>query len=425
MAKPEDKTSSGLRVSGYGPRIKQAVIVVILLVAIVAAIALSAIWSNRQQPEVGVQPTPRPTPTLSTPEPTEPIPKSTEPTEVQVPDTATPSPPETPIKNTPTLKPENTAMPATDRSTATLSPTATEVPAAKIVQTAEATYTPTAPTAPTYTPDVPPDTPTVEPTATATHTPAPKPTATPNLAPTPSPTATPTVTPTPSVPTMLEIKARGQLIDRDIDQSDIKVLSAEKRTWLDLTLGCGPIDGDNPARHVDGWILVLGNEEKTYTFHVASKDQEVHEDLEVKDDIIADCADVENSEQRIVNLVHDLRLHEAHRVVLYRGPSDGEQAPVQDIQDGARILVILDALNTDTPIGNTAICKTAFRLDFYLFRGIQSIHFFCQNDWYRGGGEQEVWDGTQGALTQELLDAVAPYLAAEPLPGLPTWTPGE
>lgn len=423
MNQPGDQNNSGLRVSGYGPRIRQILIVGIVLVLIVAAIAAAAIWSNSRESEVGMQPTPRPT---RAPEPTATVTPSdtptSEPTEAAdatIEDTATPEPTEVPATDTPT----STAEISADSPTPTAIPptvVATETPVAESAPAPGPTETATA--EPTATQVLP----TEEPTAVPTYTPLPEPTATPTITPTPLPTSTPTITPTPApeVPTKLEIYARGELIEQGVEQGDIKVLSVEEHTWPDLTLGCGAVEGDNPARPIEGWILTLGNEEKVYTFHVASKEQgDPNEHL--RDDIIKDCTDVEHAEQPTVNLVHDLRLHEARRVVLYRGPASGEQAPIQDIRDGERIQVLLDALNTNTPIGNTAICETAYRLDFYTLRGVQTIRFFCGKDWYRGAGEQDVWGGTQGALTQELLDAVAPYLAAEPLPPLPTWTPEE
>ena len=449
MTQPDDQNNLGLRVSGYRPRIIQTVIAVIVMVAIVSTIALVAIWSNRQDPEVGAQPTPRPTqshePTATLLPSNTPTSKPTALKEDRVPDTATPSPKTMLVQDTPTSEPQEMPKPTTELVTVTPLPTATKMPATEMAPTPEPTptaspqptntpispeFTPTVestltPPQPTDTPIPPTDTPTAEHTAKATHTSVPEPTTKPTITPTSVPTATPITTPTPkpSVPTTLEIKARGQLIDRGINQSGIKVLSSEEHTWLDLTLGCGAIKGDNPARPVDGWILILGNDEKTYRFHVAGKDQEILADLKLRDDIIRDCTDVENPEQFTVNLVHDLRLHEARRIVLYRGPASGEQKPVQDIQDGALIQAIIDALNTRTPIGNSVTCETSYRLDFYVLRGVQTIRFFCSNDWYRGEGDQEVWRGTQGALTQDLLDEVAQYLAAEPLPGLPELTP--
>ena len=110
-------------------------------------------------------------------------------------------------------------------------------------------------------------------------------------------------------------------------------------------------------------------------------------------------------------------------MILYRGLGECEQQPIEDINDRALIQEIVDALNTPIPIGNTDSCQTAFRLDFYVLRGIETIRFFCDKDWFRVEGEQEVWDGTQGALPQELLNSVAKYLANQPLPQIPSVTP--
>ena len=397
MSQPDDQNNSGLRVSGYGARIRQTLIVGVILAVIVAAIAAAAIWSNSREPEVGVQPTPRPTPA---PEPTATVaPTKTptpEPTATQVPPTEepTPVPTDTPLPETDIPLPEPTATP---------------------------TITPTP--LPTATPTV---TPTEEPIPVPTDTPLPEPTATPTITPTPLPTATPTLTPTPApmVPTILEIKARGNLIDQGINQGDIAILSQVEHTWPDLTLGCGAIEGDNPARPIEGWILTLGNEEKVYTFHVASKEQGAP-DEHLKDDIIANCTDVENRVQPTINPVLELRLHEARRAVLYRGPAEGEQAAIQDIKDGGLIQTIVDALDLIIPIGNASTCETIYRLDFFVLRGVETIRFFCPDDWYRIGGPQEIWGGTQGASTDALLNSVAPFFANQPIPQIPTFTPDE
>lgn len=222
------------------------------------------------------------------------------------------------------------------------------------------------------------------------------------------------------MPTRLEIYARGELIEQGVDQSGISILSVEVHRWPDLTLGCGYVEGNNPAQTVEGWILELGNEDKTYTFHIASAE---HESNQISEDIIANCTDVEMRVQPTLNIVHDLRLHEARRAVLYRGSQDSEEQPVQDIDNPALVGLIVDALNTPIPIGNTDTCETAFRLDFYILRGVETVRFFCRDDWYRVGGDQEVWGGTQGAIPKALLDAVSPYFAAEPIPTLPTFAP--
>ena len=390
MNQPDDQNNSGLRVSGYGPRIRQTLIVGIVLAVIVAAIAVAAIWANSRDPEVGVQPTPRPT---QAPKPT-----------------ATMAPPDTP-----TATPE----PAVDTPTAT----ATNTPTATATATPEPTEQPTA--EPTDTPVVPTASPTAEPTATPTNTPLPEPTSTPTITPTPQPTATPTIAPTPAlkVPTLLEIKARGNLIDQGIDQGDIKILNVVEHTWPDLTLGCGAIKGDNSARLIEGWILTLGNETKTYTFHVADRSQPNGDEL--RDDIIANCTDVANREQPTINIAHELRLHEARRAVLYRGPAGGDESAIADITDGELIKKIVDALNVTVPIGNVETCQTAFRLDFYVLRGIETLRFFCRQDRYRVEGMQDVWGGTQGASSDALLDSVASFFANQPIPQLPTFTPEE
>ena len=223
------------------------------------------------------------------------------------------------------------------------------------------------------------------------------------------------------MPTNLEIYARGLLIDQGINQEGISILNVEERTWPDLTLGCGPIADDNPARPVNGWVMTFGNDEKSYVFHIAGKEQ--IEGGELSKDIVLDCTDAGDTQQLTVNIVHDLRLHEARRVVLYRGRQDGEQSAIADFEDGALIQEIVDALNVTIPIGNTETCETAFRLDFYLLRGVETVNFFCEKDWFRIGGEQEIWGGTQGAFPQELLDAVAKFFANQPLPSIPTIPP--
>ena len=433
MNQSDDQNNSNLRVSGYGSRIKQTLIVVVALAVIVTAIVLAALWANSREPEIGVQPTPRPTQvpqsTATMPPPDTPTTAPTEPVEVKGEDTATPEPTESPPEDTPTPVDETQEQPYADTPTPTSTvsaqeSSAEETPKAETVPTPETTEQPTVAPTDTPTPIPPTETPDAEPAVAATNTPKPEPTATPTITPTPLPTATPTITPvpTPEVPIKLEIYARGDLIDQGIDQSGIKILSVVEHTWPDLTLGCGSIMDDNPARPVKGWILLLGNEENTYTFHIASKDQGDAESLDLtqgEPGIVVNCTDAGETEQLTVNLVHDLRLHEARRVILYRGSKDDEQQPIQDIQDGELIQAIVDALNTSIPIGNTETCETAFRLDFYVLRGIQTIRFFCDKDWFRVGGEQDLWGGTQGALPQALLTSVAPFFAKDPLPSIP------
>lgn len=436
MARPNDRDDSGLevsgsanlRVSGYGPRIKQTLVVVIILAAIVAAIVLAAIWANSREPEVGVQPTPRPTqapkPTATTAPPDTPTPEPTEKVETLDADTETPEPTKPPTEDTSTPTTEPTEESPVETSTPTddtSDSTPTETPEPVDAPTPEPTETPTV--TPTDTPVPATATPTSEPTIAATATPKPEPTSTSTSTPVPEPTATPTIAPT-AVPDRLDrlvILAIGSLIDDGIDVTGMSLIEAEEHVWSDLTLGCGPIKDDNPARPVRGWIAMIGNEGQSFIFHLASEDQGDWPNL--NEDIILNCTDIGEFEQQTVNLVHELRLHEARRVVLYRGLVGDEQNPIEDIVDGALIQEILDALNISIPIGNTEKCQTAFRLDFYILRGVETVRFFCEKDWFRVEGEQELWAGTQGALPQELLNSVAKYFANQPLPAIPALTP--
>ena len=132
MTQPDDQNNSGLRVSGYGPRVRQTLIAGIVIAAIVVAIVLAALWANSREPEMGVQPTPRPTqppqPSATVPPPDTATP---EPEEVQIPDTATPEPA---IKTaTPTAEAQEELVTA---------PAATETPVADSAPTPESTSTP-------------------------------------------------------------------------------------------------------------------------------------------------------------------------------------------------------------------------------------------------------------------------------------------
>ena len=84
-----------------------------------------------------------------------------------------------------------------------------------------------------------------------------------------------------------------------------------------------------------------------------------------------------------------------------------------------------DALDAEMRVGITEVCETAFRMEFELSSGVQVIDFFCEGDWYRIGGGQPEWGGTQGTMPRAILDVIAPILAAQPLPSIPTQTPDE
>ena len=129
--------------------------------------------------------------------------------------------------------------------------------------------------------------------------------------------------------------------------------------------------------------------------------------------------------QPTINLVLELRLHEARRAVLYRGPAGGEETAIQDIE---RRRFDSDYRRRARPHHSDwehLTCETIYRLDFDVLRGVETIRFFCPNDWYRIGGPQEIWGGTQGASTDALLNSVAPFFANQPIPQIPTFTPDE
>ncbi len=417
MSTPNDQEPSGLRVSGYRSRVRSSLTIIVILAVVVGGIILATIWANSRDPEVGVQPTPRATATLE-PSPT-----------IRPTDTATPEPEEVQVPPTNTPEAVPTATPtAASEPTEEAAETPAPVEATPEEVMAEATHSPIPmPEAETPTPEPTATTspaPTEVPTPTATSTPRPEPTSTPQPTPTPLPTEppTPTATPTPEIPSELEIRARGVLIEQGINQEGIGILSVEEQSWLDLRLGCGTgIEGDNPAVPVNGWILVLGNDDTRYTLHVASIENVATGVF--AQDLVFDCTDVEEQHSAI-NLVRELQLHEARRIVLYRGSAGAEQ-PVEDIQDPDQIQTILDAINTNIPTGNNETCQTAFRLDFYVLGGIQSVHFFCRDDWYRASGDQDIWGGTQGSIPPALLEAVSPYFSNQPIPQLPTFTPDE
>ncbi len=187
----------------------------------------------------------------------------------------------------------------------------------------------------------------------------------------------------------------------------------EEATWHDLSLGCGPIEGNNPAMEIDGWVYVLDHHGDRYTFHLAIVES-------TGDELVRNCTDVASQTQPTVNLVHDLRLHEARRVILARGAPGSEAQVVADIQDGEQIRRLLDALDTEISINNPDVCATALRLDFHLAEGVETVRMVCVMDWYRIGGKQEIWGGMQGSIPQAVLDFISPALAAQPLPGFPT-----
>lgn len=348
MTSNNTESNSSLKAGGYRSRIIRLVPAIIGLAAIAGIIAIAAIWANSRDPNTVIPPPPTPTPM---------------PTSTAVPPTQTPA--------TIASTPKPTPQPSDEQETA---PTDTTTPA-------------------------PPDTP--KPSNT------PKPTNTPTHTPTSTPTHTPTPSPTPRIPLELEFDARAILIDDEVNQSDIRILSITESEWIDLSLGCGPREGNNPAMNVKGWILIFQHrtENKTWKFHVSETD-----------DTVINCTDTAIQEQNTVNLTQNLMLDRASKVTFSRRNAKGEW----HIDDPEVISAFAEALDTEIPIGNNEICDTGYQLEFEIDGKTEALNFFCDEpkDWYRIGGDQSLWQGTQGAMPPSILSLISPYLAAEPPPDL-------
>ncbi len=299
---------------------------------------------------------------------------------------------------------------ANTRSTEPDVPPPTVVPAPTV--TPSQMPSPTATEEPIPTADSTPETqepgPTSSPTPTPTETPTPSPTRTPT--PTPTPTETPTPTATPAVPLLLEAEARSVLLELGIRQDEVTVVSVEEAEWHDLALGCATPEGNNPATRVSGWIMVMEHEGKTWTFHIADTDDE---------DIVVDCTDAPDVEETLVNLVEVLDLEKSNRVVFSRRVSDDEFTAFGLVEDPTEIVQFVQALNIYIAVGDAELCRTAFRLDFHVEGESQTLGFFCEDDWFRVGGEQQLWGGKQGSMPEKILELISPFLSAAPLPGFP------
>ncbi len=207
---------------------------------------------------------------------------------------------------------------------------------------------------------------------------------------------------------MLEIRARGALID--LGFRDVAVASVQEAEWHDTSLACGPVEGNNPAVAIKGWIITFQQNDDTWKFHVANNGE---------DEIIINCTDAPVKDQNIVNLVEALKLRNASKLTFSRGNGEGGYSTVGIVEDAPAVAEFIDALDISIPIENTELCETTFKLDFATPDGTQSIHFFCEDDWFRIGGEHPLWNEAQGAMPRSILDLISPFLAAQPMPSLP------
>lgn len=181
-------------------------------------------------------------------------------------------------------------------------------------------------------------------------------------------------------------------------------------TWPDLSLGCGPRDGNVPAVAVDGYAFNVTADGEQYVFHVAEYNDET---------IIADCTDTPVVQTMTLNPTRTFGLDAAQSVTFSRTDGEGGFVELRTITADSEIAPWTTALDTDLPIGNSVKCDTAYKLEFATPSGTQVIDFFCKDDWFRIGGQQPEWGATQGAMPPVILSLIAPILADQPLPQVP------
>ena len=237
-------------------------------------------------------------------------------------------------------------------------------------------------------------------TATATATSQPDATRTP----------LPTPTPTPRPPTSSELTVYTFIFDLGLDPRTAEFTNISPMTWPDLSLGCGPREGNVPAVDVDGYVFNVSADGNDYVFHVAEYDD---------DTVIVDCTDAPDIQVKTLNPTAEFGLDAAQSIVFARTDGEGGYVELRTIADAAMISQWTDALDIDLPIGNDARCETVYKLEFATPSGTKVIDFFCESDWFRIGGQQPEWDGTQGAMPPTMLNLIAPILAAQPFPEVP------
>ena len=276
------------------------------------------------------------------------------------------------------------------------------------------TPSPTRTPVPTPTPN-----PTATPTATAARSPSnptPSPAArqTPTALPTATPTRTPTPTPTP--PPNLDLEVLTFIFDLGLDPRNTEFTQVGTMTWQDLSLGCGPQDGNVPAVEVHGYIFHVTAADRDFVFHVAEHGDEA---------IVIDCTTAPAVSAKTLNPTKAFGLESATSAFFSRTDGEGGYDLLRVINDPADLAPWIRAFDFDFPIGNSANCETAFRVEFKLPGRSEILSFFCPDDWYRIGGRQSAWEGTQGAMPRAILDLISPILAAQPLPQVPEIEPSD
>ena len=237
----------------------------------------------------------------------------------------------------------------------------------------------------------------------ATRTPA-------TIAPTSTPRPTSTPTPIPTSTAKLDLEVLTFIFDLGIDPREAQFTSVGTMTWPDLSLGCGPQEGNVPAVETTGYIFHVSTDQRDFVFHVAEHEDEA---------IVIDCTDAPAVSTRTLNPTQTFGLNTATSATFSRTDGSGGYNPLLTVDDPAQIARWTNALNFNMPVGNNENCETAFRIEFQLPNRTQIIDFFCSEDWYRIGGSQAEWQGAQGAMPPTILDLIAPILAAQPLPQVP------
>ena len=117
------------------------------------------------------------------------------------------------------------------------------------------------------------------------------------------------------------------------------------------------------------------------------------------------------------NLTQSLGLDRASRIIFSRRTAQGQWI----IEDPEKIAEFAEVLDVELTLVNEKPCDTVFQLDFEIDGKTEALNFFCDEpkDWYRIGGDQSLWQETQGTMPREMLNLISPYLSGEPPPGLP------
>ena len=135
-------------------------------------------------------------------------------------------------------------------------------------------------------------------------------------------------------------------------------------TWPDLSLGCGPQDGNVPAAEVHGYIFHVTADGQDFVFHVAE-----HGD----DAVVIDCTDAPAVTARTLNPTRTFGLKSSTSAFFSRTDGEGGYDLLRVINERAELDPWIRAFDFDFPIGNSENCETAFRVEFKLPTGSEIL----------------------------------------------------